>query len=218
MKKSRWVCLLLALCLLLLPSCAQEKFDAASYVHSVLDSLYCGEHEQYREFTGITEEEAEAAYREHLKTESLYFAGYFGFEQSNETIYRTMAFYREVYQHSRYEVGEAERTDTGFLIHVEVSPLELFVSGGEAIENRVLAFSQRAAGGAFDGKTQEEIDREYCDFLLQFLEGELKDAACQEPVALTVRLEESQGSYVVNQEDLQALDRVLVPYDTSAEE
>ena len=37
-------------------------------------------------------------------------------------------------------------------------------------------------------------------------------------MALTVRLEESQGSYVVNQEDLQALDRVLVPYDTSAEE
>ena len=96
--------------------------------------------------------------------------------------------------------------------------MELFVSGGEGIENRVLAFSQRAADGAFDGKTQEEIDREYCDFLLQFLEGELKDAACQEPVALTVRLEESQGSYVVNQEDLQALDRVLVPYDTSAEE
>lgn len=203
---------LAAICLLLFPSCSQQTFDAAAYVESVMDSVYRGEHEEYCQYAKIGEEEAEAAYREHLKSESLYFANLVGLTQTDRTLYRTMAFYQRVYDASRYEAVSAQKTEGGFSVEMKISPLNLFTAHVEDIENRVLAFSQRVQQGEFEGCTQEEIDQAYCDDLLGFLEGKLDDPQWDEPRTITVELTEDQGAYFLGEEALLTIDRNLVPY------
>lgn len=203
---------LAAICLLLFPSCSQQTFDAAAYVESVMDSVYRGEHEEYCQYAKIGEEEAEAAYREHLKSESLYFANLVGLTQTDRTLYRTMAFYQRVYDASRYEAVSAQKTEGGFSVEMKISPLNLFTAHVEDIENRVLAFSQRVQQGEFEGCTQEEIDQVYCDDLLGFLEGKLDDPQWDEPRTITVELTEDQGAYFLGEEALLTIDRNLVPY------
>lgn len=96
------VCLLISLCLLL-TACSQNTFDAAAYVQSAVQSVYLGEHDDYEDFVGISQQEAEKTYQEHLRSESMYFAEVFGFAQSDATLYRTMAFYRQLYGRSKFE-------------------------------------------------------------------------------------------------------------------
>lgn len=205
------VCLA-ASCLLLFSACSQDSFDAAAYVESVMDSLYLGEHEAYCQYANIKEAEAEQTYREHLKTESLYFANLVGLTQTDRTLYRTMAFYQRVYDASRYEMVSAQKTEKGFDVQVKISPLNLFTSHKEEVENRVLAFSQRVQNGEFEGRTQEEIDQAYCDDLLGFLEGELDEPQWDEPRTVTIQLTEEQGTYFLGEEALLTIDRNLVPY------
>lgn len=203
---------LMAICLLLFPSCSQQTFDAAAYVESVMDSVYRGEHEEYCQYAKIEEEEAEEAYREHLKSESLYFANLVGLTQTDRTLYRTMAFYQRVYDASRYEAVSAQRTENGFRVEMKISPLNLFTAHVEDIENRVLAFSQRVQQGEFEGCTQEEIDQAYCDDLLGFLEGKLDDPQWDDPRTITIQLTEEQGAYFLDEQALLTIDRNLVPY------
>ncbi len=203
---------LMAICLLLFPSCSQQTFDAAAYVESVMDSVYRGEHEEYCQYAKIEEEEAEEAYREHLKSESLYFANLVGLTQTDRTLYRTMAFYQRVYDASRYEAVSAQRTENGFRVEMKISPLNLFTAHVEDIENRVLAFSQRVQQGEFEGCTQEEIDQAYCDDLLGFLEGKLDDPQWDDPRTITIQLTEEQGAYFLDEQALLTIDRNLIPY------
>lgn len=205
------ICLAL-ICLLLFPSCSQESFDAAAYVQSVVDSIYRGEHETYCEYAKIGEDEAEQAYREHLKSESLYFANLVGLTQTDRTLYRTMAFYQRVYDASRYEAVSAQKTEGGFDVEMKISPLNLFTAHGDEVQSRVLAFSQRVQQGEFAGCSQEEIDQAYCDDLLGFLEGKLDDPQWDEPRTVTIRLTEEQGTYFLGEEALLTIDRNLVPY------
>ncbi len=203
---------LMAICLLLFPSCSQQTFDAAAYVESVMDSVYRGEHEEYCQYAKIEEEEAEEAYREHLKSESLYFANLVGLTQTDRTLYRTMAFYQRVYDASRYEAVSAQRTENGFRVEMKISPLNLFTAHVEDIENRVLAFSQRVQQGEFEGCTQEEIDQAYCDDLLGFLEGKLDDPQWDDSRTITIQLTEEQGAYFLDEQALLTIDRNLIPY------
>ena len=203
---------LMAICLLLFPSCSQQTFDAAAYVESVMDSVYRGEHEEYCQYAKIEEEEAEEAYREHLKSESLYFANLVGLTQTDRTLYRTMAFYQRVYDASRYEAVSAQRTENGFRVEMKISPLNLFTAQVEDIENRVLAFSQRVQQREFEGCTQEEIDQAYCDDLLGFLEGKLDDPQWDDSRTITIQLTEDQGAYFLDEQALLTIDRNLLPY------
>ncbi len=203
---------LMAICLLLFPSCSQQTFDAAAYVESVMDSVYRGEHEEYCQYAKIEEEEAEEAYREHLKSESLYFANLVGLTQTDRTLYRTMAFYQRVYDASRYEAVSAQRTENGFRVEMKISPLNLFTAHVEDIENRVLAFSQRVQQREFEGCTQEEIDQAYCDDLLGFLEGKLDDPQWDDSRTITIQLTEEQGAYFLDEQALLTIDRNLIPY------
>lgn len=202
---------LAAVCVLLFSSCSQQGFDAAAYVESVMDSIYRGEHETYCEYAEIEQDEAEQAYREHLKSESLYFANLVGLTQTDRTLYRTMAFYQRVYAASRYEAVSAKKVEGGFDIEMKISPLNLFTAHVGEIENRVLAFSKRIQQGEFEGRTQEEINQAYCDDLLGFLEGQLDEPQWDEPRTVTIHLTEEQGIYFLGEEALRTIDRNLIP-------
>ena len=207
--------MLAAACLLLLSGCHQDTFDAGAYMTSVVDSLYQGEHDEYQEFVEISEEEAEKAYLEQLRSEALYFGERFGFTQTDRTLYRTMAFYRALYQRSQYQVTSVENDNETLKLVMEIEPIDLFVKHKEEIEQRVLHFTTRITEGEFAGQSQEKIDCQYCDYLLDYLEKQLDTSGWGEPQTITVHMEKNQGAYVIQEEDLKLIDQTLVQYDSA---
>lgn len=209
------VCLLISLCLLL-TACSQNTFDAAAYVQSAVQSVYLGEHDDYEDFVGISQQEAEKTYQEHLRSESMYFAEVFGFAQSDATLYRTMAFYRQLYGRSKFEAISAEQTeDGGYQVTMEISPVSLFPDNAAEIENRVLDFTKMVNEGYFEGKSQKEIDDAYCKYLLDFLELKLQDAGWDSPKTITIQLSADGNTYAISEEELMKIDKALVLYESS---
>ena len=206
---------LLAGCLLLASGCTQEvknSFTAVDYVDSVIQSIYQGEHKEYEEIVGIDEDEAEEGYRDKLYSEAVYFGERFGFVQNEKTLYRTMAFYRRLYSQCKYEVLSSEKTDTGCIVTMEVSPVNLFVTHADELENRVLTFSKLVSEGLYEGETQTEIECWYCNYLLDYLEAQLDQVSWDESREITIELAEKDGAYLVGEEELQTIDQSLVLY------
>ena len=184
---------LAAACLLLLSGCHQDTFDAGAYMTSVV----------------------EKAYLEQLRSEALYFGERFGFTQTDRTLYRTMAFYRALYQRSQYQVTSVENDNETLKLVMEIEPIDLFVKHKEEIEQRVLHFTTRITEGEFAGQSQEKIDCQYCDYLLDYLEKQLDTSGWGEPQTITVHMEKNQGAYVIQEEDLKLIDQTLVQYDSA---
>lgn len=215
--KIRLVCLCTGICLLL-TACSQNTFDAAAYVESAVESVYLGEHDNYEEFVGISQEEAEETYQEHLRSESMYFAEVFGFTQTDATLYRTMAFYRQLYNHSKFEAVSSEKMENGgYQVTMEISPVSLFPDHAAEIEKRVLDFSQMVSDGDFEGKSQKEIDSAYCNYLLNFLELQLENTGWESPKTITIELSADNNTYVISEKELMKIDEALVLYESGEE-
>lgn len=204
---------LLMVAAVLLSGCTSSGSDTAEYLESMISSVYLGEHESYMESVDIAQEEAEDVYLDRLQSESLYFASRLGFIQSDDTLYRTMAFFRQVYGYSAFSVSKIESTEKGYQAEIEITPVNLFVEYEAEIEARVLQFSKRVSEGEFDGQTQREIDCQYCNDLLNFLDGKLDDKIPMgEPYTMTITLQETDGGYTVSGDDLLKIEQSLVPY------
>ena len=211
-----WLAALLMAAAILLPGCTSSGSDTAEYLESMISSVYLGNHESYVESAAVTQEEAEEVYLDRLQSESLYFASRLGFIQSDDTLYRTMAFFRRVYGYSSFSVSKIESIEDGYQAEFEITPVNLFLTYQEEIEARVLQFSKRVSEGEFDGQTQREIDCQYCNDLLNFLEGKLDDEVpLGEPCTIAITLQETDGGYTVSGDDLLKIEQALVPYPES---
>ena len=123
-----------------------------------------------------------------------------------------MAFYRRLYSQCKYEVLSSEKTDTGCIVTMEVSPVNLFVTHADELENRVLTFSKLVSEGLYEGETQTEIECRYCNYLLDYLEAQLDQVSWDESREITIELAEKDGAYLVGEEELQTIDQSLVLY------
>ena len=107
--------LVLALVLALsLAGCGTAMTDASTVlVQGNLDEIYLGKYDPaFLELVNTTEEQAEANYIQGLETEADYFAYYFSIDYMDDTLQdEIVELYKEIYSHSRYEVGEATKVD-----------------------------------------------------------------------------------------------------------
>lgn len=109
----------LALMMVLTTACG-SSFDASGYVNSFMDMISKGEVTEYAKLTGQTEEEAGQEYQELLKAmkEAINQEGV-----SEETIDRLVNVYVELLKRSKYTVHEAEKTDDGYNVTVDIEPI-----------------------------------------------------------------------------------------------
>jgi predicted ATP-grasp superfamily ATP-dependent carboligase len=122
MKKARntLIAALVALVMVFTTACGGSSFDASGYVNSFMDALTKGEVTEYAQLTGQTEEEAGEEYQSFL--DSMREA----FSQdgvTDETRDKIVDAYVQVLKKAKYTVHEAEKTEEGYDVTVEIEPI-----------------------------------------------------------------------------------------------
>ncbi len=121
MKKTRktLIATFVALMLVVLSACG-SNFDASGYITAFMDMLTKGEVTQYAQLTKQSEEDAGKDYQEIIDSMKE------AFDQegvSDETKQRVVDIYVEVLKKAKYTVHEAEKTEEGYDVTVDIEPI-----------------------------------------------------------------------------------------------
>lgn len=196
------------------------SFDASGYVQSGLDCLYKAQYDAYCAITDSTEEEAAQAYEEGMETESQTFELYFELTLSDTDRQKVIDAYKKVYQQADYTVEKAavkkEEASTQYLVEVRVRPLLIF----DDILTEYNAFVDEMNGRY----SQEDVDamgeEEYAAYLSQYvqkiaslMESHADTVTYGEEQSVTIHVQpDSDGIYEIPEEDLQAVDALIIQY------
>lgn len=236
LKSKRVLALLLALVLCVsLSACGLlggiKESDITAYVQGVLDKLYMGKvNPDYLELVeGATEEGSLQDYEDGIEAEYGYFASWFEIDTelvSEEFHDEAIAFLKELYQHSSYEVKPATKNAEGnFMVEVVVKPVDALAQ----VDNQMSDYAQQwdedfeAAYTEADGDnmTDEEFNDFYAQWEEKWAEGVLdmgyeamKNVGYQEEQSLVVqvRLDEGTDKYQLQQSDFDNLDMLILAY------
>lgn len=213
--RSLVLCLCAALVLLACAGCSGE-FDATKYVKGLLDNIYLDDSSAYVEMVDITAEEAHESYLEGLETEAQVFYNYMNFDTScltEETEARVLDLYHSIYQHSNYEVQNANKSNNGYTVVVKIYPIDIFDRSLDEIYAFIDVFNAKIDAGDYDNSTYEEMEQAYQDGVLSICEGNLDSIDYLDPVEQTVQIkEDSDGLWGMSDEDFSNLDAYIIQY------
>lgn len=193
----RIIGLLAVLCLL--GGCAPEEFDAARYVQGVLDSTYLERYDDYIALTGVTTGQAEEEFLQGLDAEADVFLQYCGVESVSQPVRdELISMYREIYQKSRYTVGEAQKTGGGYRVEVTISPIDIFSRCGKELDEKI--------GG---GEQSDNLVKA----LIEVVRAYIPQIGYKEDQVVSVQINPDQdGLYGLSEEDFYSLDRWIIDY------
>lgn len=128
-RAKRLAALALALALALsLAGCGAMEDVSRTLVQGNLDEIYLGKYsDEFLELVDITADEAEANYLQGLQTEAEFFTYYFDITYPTEELTNELVeLYKEIYSHSRYEVGESTKVDdTTYGVQLTIYPIDI---------------------------------------------------------------------------------------------
>jgi VCBS repeat-containing protein len=118
--KNTLIVTLVALAMVFTTACGGSSFDASGYITSFMDALTKGEVTEYATITGQTEEEAGQEYQSFLDSMREAFA-----EEgvTDETLDKIVDVYVQVLKQAKYTVHEAEKTEEGYDVTVDIEPI-----------------------------------------------------------------------------------------------
>jgi predicted ATP-grasp superfamily ATP-dependent carboligase len=132
--KNTLIVTLVALAMVFTTACGGSSFDASGYITSFMDALTKGEVTEYATITGQTEEEAGQEYQSFLDSMREAFA-----EEgvTDETLDKIVDVYVQVLKQAKYTVHEAEKTEEGYDVTVDIEPITGLYDGlvDEVTEN-----------------------------------------------------------------------------------
>lgn len=201
--------------ILLLCSCGMSASDAQTYVKGHLDSVYLNIHsEKYLELTGLDISECKNDYAHGIEQEVEYFLSYAQIEGvSDETVERINRMYRQIYPHSKYEVGEVTKGSDRIFVNVTIYPIDVIV---KAYDNGIEAFTEefgrRADAGEFDDISDAEREELWADGIISAVEAQLDSVGYLEPVTISAQIIEEDGYYVLSEDDLRRIDELIIQY------
>lgn len=166
-KKTPLLALALVLSILLAGCSGLSNRQGAipTLVKGNLDLVYLNEYsDEYKVLLADppTAEEAEQEYLTNLEAEAQYFMSYFNIAEdmiSEETRQSIIDMYKEIYSYSKYEVGEAVKSDEKYLVEVTIYPIDIIQ---KVMDEDADAFSEnwqtRVEAGEFDSMTDSELE------------------------------------------------------------
>ena len=203
-----------------LSSMLAGAFGASGYVQGILDSTYKGVYDKYMETTDATEEEAEEGFEAGLEVEANYLAQYLSFgdyfasdEMDPDLKQEMVDYYRELYSHSQYEVGEAIKTDSGYNVEVKVQPINILNDAMDDLTAYLDDFTARADNGEFDAMTDAEFYKTYGEGAMEILNSWMDRFTYGEETAIVVLVyQDEDGLYTISDNDFTNLDTNMVIY------
>lgn len=117
--RNRLIVTLVALAMVFTTACG-SSFDASSYITAFMDMLTQGDVSQYAQLTKQSEEDAGKDYQEMLDAMKE------AFDQdgvTEETKQKVVDVYVQVLKKAKYTVHDAEKTDEGYDVTVDIEPI-----------------------------------------------------------------------------------------------
>ena len=208
--------LVLALCMTLLCACG-GGLDPQLLVQGNLDTLYLNQPSQDYLDSISNPEEAETAYEQGLEVEAQYFATYFDIVLDScppETLEQIKDLYREIYAHSKYEVGESTKSGDTYLVSVTIYPMDIIQ---QVMDNDADAFSAdyeaKFNEGYFDDMTEEEYETWWAQAIIDMVSARLDSIGYLEPETISVQVtQDDDGYYTISDNDFQRIDALIIQY------
>lgn len=196
---------ILVIMVLAMTACGQ-KFDASGYVQACMDLLTQGKTESYMEYTKQTEEEAKADYDQSLDQAMSMMEG---IGLSDELMEKYRGFFGDLLAKTKYTVKEAQETEDGFTVDVEVEQLTGVFNGVQAqLQEEAMAYAteQAEAGEQLDEDALQEwiFNRMY-----EILVEKLDSATYNEAQTITVHVTKKDSTYTIPDEDYATIEAAL---------
>lgn len=218
MKKMKVMALALAaaLCLGLLSGCG--SFSASELVKSNLDLIYLDQYsDDYLKKVGLDKEQAEQQYEGGLEVEAEYFADLFSIELDtcgDEVRQQIIDLYRQIYTHSKYEVGTESRSGDTYLVQLTVYPIDIFQKvADEDADGFWEDMQTRADAGEFADMTDEEYEVVWAQAVIDMVAARIDSIDYLDPQTISVQVvKDDDGVYSIDTSDFNRIDSLMIAY------
>lgn len=144
-----------------LPLPGFDDYDVSSYVKALLDSSYLQKDEEFIAITASTQEGARQNNIDTVENASVLFCNAYGISPSEEQMVKLRQVMQSVYRQARYTVKEERRTEEGYYLEVEVSPIINFRGRSADLEKlKAEAETEAAAANRPPEESSEEPEEE----------------------------------------------------------
>lgn len=224
MKKTRAAAaLILALAIALsLAGCGTAMSDASTMlVQGNLDEIYLGKFDpDFLKLVDSTEEQAQANYEDGIEVEAGYFMQFFGIEYPTDEITAELTeLYKEIYSHSRYEVGEAaEVSDNTYGVPLTIYPMDIMQKVSEQMEAAATELQSQYTDEQIylistDESAYIEYDHAWAEMLLGLLRDNVGSIGYLDPVDMVVQVTKGDDNvWTIDDGDFQRIDAEMIYY------
>lgn len=202
---------------IILAGCS-APFDVAGFVRGNMDVIYLNKiSESFLEMVEDTEEELAAFFVEGLASEAESLFYFFDiveemipYKMKDETI----ELLREIYGHSKYEIGNVTRAGDVFLVSVTIYPIDIIHRVAEEdIDVFIESWSERWDRGEFDEVTDEEFETLWARGILDLIHARLGSIGHLEPETISVQVViDSDNYYTISENDWIRIDNLIMLY------
>lgn len=210
-RAKRLAALALALALALsLAGCGAMEDVSRTLVQGNLDEIYLGKYsDEFLELVDITADEAEANYLQGLQTEAEFFMYYFDITYPTEELTNELVeLYKEIYSHSRYEVGESTKVDdTTYGVQLTIYPIDIMQKVVDQSEPVITELNNQT----FD--TYEAYDAAWAEAFIQLCRDNLDSVGYLDPVEMVVQVKRDDNNvWTIYEDDFQDIDLAMIHY------
>lgn len=206
----------LAMVLMLLPGCS--SFSAAELVKNNLDLIYLNQYsDEYLKRVNLDKAQAEQQYQDGLSVEADVFAELFNIDldSCDDAIKeQILELYRQIYSHSKYEVGTESRNGDVYLVPLTVYPIDIFAKViEEDVEDFGSTMQSREEAGEFAEMTDEEFETVWAQAVIDMVASHLDSIDYLDGQTISVQVtQDDEGAYSIDSSDFQRIDSLVIAY------
>ena len=218
MKKIKVIAIVLAavLCMGLLSGCG--SFSATELVKNNLDLIYLNQYtDDYLTRVGLDKEQADQEYEDGLEVEAEYFASTFDIDLDicgDGIRQQIIELYRQIYTHSKYEVGSQSRSGDTDLVQLTVYPIDIFQKVNDEDAEAFLAdMQERADAGEFVNMTDDEYEVVWAQAIIDMVSARIDSIGYLDPQTISVQVVKGEDNvYVIDDSDFNRIDSLIIAY------
>lgn len=190
-----------------------------NYVNSLISANYLGEENDYKKTTGADEADIEAMYLENVTRLANNLETFYGLEIASdaELAPRMVDIAKKIYKRAKYEVAPARRDNMIYYVDVTIHPINILNQANPQISAYVEDFNKKVANGDYDNYEKSAYEHEFASGLMDILEETADSIEYKPEQVVTLRIIETDDSYYIGNEDLQAIDAAIIATEVSAE-
>ncbi len=212
MKKSIKIVSIFCIIALFLSGC-DSFFNASAYVQASLDALYKGDFTHYKKTVNLPDDQIQKDYEDGYKAQSDVFAQHFGVKTLTDTVRpQVEELYKTLFANVSYEVGESTDDKDGFNVTVKIKPITLFKDDAGKIDQYVQQFNAQNLSGAYVNMSTEEFENTYVTGILNILNADLNSLHYGDEQTLTLNVYKEDKAYYIDENDLNTLQKAVIPY------